>query len=86
VAKGKGFSHQEVIYNIYCPKGTKMLYLEPFSQFGQGARSVNWDGISSQLNFSDEAEILIQKSTTFRITKAEYTKGKYFIDVEVIGQ
>jgi hypothetical protein len=28
-ARGQGFSGY--IFNIYCPKGTKMLYAEPFT-------------------------------------------------------
>lgn len=86
VAKGKGFKDKRVIYNIYCPRGTKMLYLEPFSLYGKGTRSVNWDGISRQSQFSQEAEMLIQRGTKFRITKAEYNNGKYYVDIEVIGQ
>lgn len=86
VAKGKGFSQTDVIYNIYCPKGTKMLYAEPFSQYGHGARSPNWDGISKQSVFGSEAEIIIQKNTRFRIIKAEYSRGHYYVDIEVIGQ
>lgn len=31
--KGGGFSDKNYIMNIYCPKGTKMLYVEPFSYF-----------------------------------------------------
>lgn len=87
VAKGKGFEHQQVIYNIYCPRGTKMLYAEPFSQYGAGAKS-SWDGISKQSSFGSEAEMILQRGTKFRITKAEYnpSKRKYFIDVEVIEQ
>jgi hypothetical protein len=86
VSKGKGFSHKPVIYNVYCPKGTKMMYLEPFSQFGEGVRSVNWNGITKQTSFSSESEVLLQRNTKFRINKAEFKDGKYYIDVEVIGQ
>lgn len=85
VAKGTGFSHSSVIYNIYCPKGTKMLYAEPFSHYGNGAKSA-WDGLSKQYSFGGEAEMIIQKNTKFRITKAEYSRGKYYIDIEVIEQ
>jgi hypothetical protein len=88
VSKGKGFAHNPVIYNIYCPKGTKMMYLEPFSQYGRGAQSPNWDGKTKQTRFGNEAEILLQRSTTFRITKVDYNSSehRYYIDIEVIGQ
>ena len=43
VSKGAGFASSEVIYNIYCPRKTKMLYLEPFSAYGNGDK-LSWDG------------------------------------------
>lgn len=86
VAKGRGFTGKDVTYNIYCPKGTKMMYVEPFSDFGRGVKGVSWDGIAKQTDFGHESEMILQRNTKFRITKAEYKDGKYFIDVEVIGQ
>ena len=66
--KGSGFSGH--ILNIYCPKGTRMLYLEGHSRFdGHG-----------------ENETLIQRNTHFRITKVEYDGYRYFIDLEVVAQ
>lgn len=89
-AKGKGLNGgRNVIINIYCPKGTKMLYAEPFSAFGNGSGH-SWDGISQQQTFGSEAEIIIQRNTTFRVTKvetpSENKSGKYYIDVEVVAQ
>jgi len=66
--KGSGFSGH--ILNIYCPKGTRMLYLEGHSRF---------DG-------NGENETLIQRNTHFRITKVEYDGYRYFIDMEVVAQ
>lgn len=43
VAKGRGFSG-DVIFNIYAPRGTKMMYCEPFSGFGNG-RGVTGTGL-----------------------------------------
>lgn len=85
MAKGAGFDSRPVIYNIYCPKGTKALYCEPFSAFGNGSKRA-WDGVAKQSSIGYEAEILLQQGTTFRITKAEYSGGKWFIDMEVIDQ
>lgn len=82
MAKG---ASRPVIYNIYCPKGTKALYCEPFSAFGNGSKRA-WDGVAKQSSIGYEAEILLQQGTTFRITKAEYSGGKWFIDMEVIDQ
>lgn len=84
IAKGKGFN-EEVIYNIYCPKGTKMLYCEPFSAFGNGAGRA-WDGLAKQAYFGHESEMLLQQGTVFRIVKAEYTGGRWYLDLEVIAQ
>ncbi len=67
-AKGTGFSGN--ILNIYCPKGTKMLYLQGHSAFDD----------------CNENETLIQRNTHYRITKVEYSGWRYFIDIEVVAQ
>lgn len=85
VSKGKGFSHCPIILNIYAPSGTKMMYAEPFSAFGNGSGR-KWDGISKQTSFGDEAEMIIQRNTTFRVTKVEKSGGKIYIDMDVISQ
>jgi len=81
VAKGKGFTGS-VIMNVYAPKGTKMIYAEPFSAFGAGSGK-SWDGISKQSSIGYEAEMIIQRGATFRITKIEKSGGQMYIDVEV---
>jgi hypothetical protein len=89
-SKGAGFSSQDVIYNIYCPRGTKMLYCEPFSAYGGGNKGskngLNWDGKAQAKKIGYEAEILLQRSTKFRVTKVEYSNYKWYIDLDVIGQ
>jgi hypothetical protein len=82
VSKGQGFSHQPVICNVYAPKGTQMMYCEPFSHFGNGSK-LHWDGQSSQSSFGYEAEILIQRGASFTITKVEKVGGKIYLDMEV---
>ena len=59
VAKGKGFSG-DIILNIYAPSGTQMMYVEPFSAFGNGGGK-NWDGIAKQGSFGQESEIILQQ-------------------------
>lgn len=86
VSKGAGFADRPVVYNIYCPRGTKMLYSEPFSAFGHGVKSHTWDGIQKQSDFGYEAEMVIQRGTQFRVTKVEKTGSRWFIDVEVVAQ
>lgn len=84
VAKGKGFSG-DIILNIYAPSGTQMMYVEPFSAFGNGGGK-NWDGIAKQGFFGQESEIILQQGTKFRVTKVEKTPGMIYIDLEVIEQ
>lgn len=84
VAKGKGFSG-DIILNIYAPSGTQMMYVEPFSAFGNGGGK-NWDGIAKQGSFGQESEIILQQGTKFRVTNVEKTPGMIYIDLEVIEQ
>lgn len=84
VAKGKGFSG-DIILNIYAPSGTQMMYVEPFSAFGNGGGK-SWDGLKPQSSFGQESEIILQQGTTFRVTKVEKTPGTIYVDLEVIGQ
>lgn len=65
-SKGAGFSGQDIIMNIYCPKGTKMLYVKSIS------------------HFANEDETIIQRGYTYKITKAEKSGGKIYLDCEVI--
>lgn len=81
VAKGKGLSGN-VIMNIYAPKGTQMMYAEPFSAFGNGGGK-SWDGISPQSTFGYESEMIIQRGASYTITKIEKSGSTIFIDVEV---
>lgn len=84
VAKGTGFSG-DVIFNIYAPRGTKMMYCESFSGFGNGSGS-NWDGIIKQQTFGSESEMLLQRGTTFKITKVEKSNGTWYIDLDIVAQ
>lgn len=81
VAKGKGFSG-DCILNIYAPKGTQMMYAEPFSRFGNGS-GLNWDGIQKQSSFGYESEMIIQRGASYTITKIEKSGGTIYIDMEV---
>jgi uncharacterized protein with gpF-like domain len=89
-SKGKGFSGY--IFNIFCPKGTKMMYAEPFSHYGDGDKlhwdsvSKHLDGISRQSNFGYEDETIIQRGTTFRVIKVEKKGTNIYFDVEVVKQ
>lgn len=84
-AKGTGFSGTTL--NIYCPKGTKMIYAEPFSRYnGDSCSSWNlWNG-TEKYSFGHEFETIIQRGTKFRVTKAYVEYGHLYLDVEVIAQ
>jgi hypothetical protein len=82
-AKGQGF--KGYIFNIYCPQGTKLMYSEPFSAYGDGGK-LAWDGKAKQSSFGHEFETIIQRGTTFRIIKVEKTGGKVYFDLEVVDQ
>ena len=85
------FGEKPVCLNIYCPKGTRGTYVEPFSNFGSKHNNgiycpgKGWDGMSKPV-VTNENEIILQRGTKFRITKAEYTNGKWYIDLEVLAQ
>ena len=83
--KGSGFGGD--ILNIYCPKGTKMIYAEPFSVYnGDSLNPSNlWDGVSKYI-LRDEFETILQRGTSFRITKIEKVNNYLYIDVEVVAQ
>lgn len=84
IAKGSGFTG-DVMFNIFAPSGTKMMYLEPFSAFGYGSGR-NWDGVSTQGTIGHEAEMLLQQGTKFRVSKiTRQGSGTIYIDLEVIG-
>ena len=81
VSKGSGFS-KPIIMNIYAPKGTQMMYCEPFSHFGNGD-GLKWDGVKQQSSFGTESEMLIQRGASYTITKIEKSNGRIYIDLEI---
>lgn len=98
-AHGKGYGFvgdgpndvtTSVCYNIYCPRGTKGIYTEPYSAFGRN--DYDWDGSSGRHKYGSamELEVILQRGTKLRVTKAyyEHNNGRYrwFIDMEVIEQ
>ena len=61
-----------------------MIYAEPFSHYG-GSKNEVWDGKSKD-DLHYELETVIQRKTTFRITKIEKKSGKTYVDMEVVAQ
>jgi hypothetical protein len=62
-----------------------MLYAEPFSRYGCGDK-LKWDGKKKQADFGHEDETIIQRGTTFRVTKVEKEGGNTYFDIEVVKQ
>ena len=85
VAKGRGFTGKPIEMEIFVPKGTKMMYLEPLSAYGRGAGRA-WDGISEQRDYGQELEALLQNGTQFRIADVQRKNGRVKVVLEVIGQ
>lgn len=91
--RNTNFGTKPVCLNIYCPKGTRMTYAEPYSAFGSThdngdyAPGKKWNGVSKPKS-TGENEIILQRGTKFRIIKAEWNEAqdKWYIDLEVIAQ
>lgn len=93
VGNGEDDVTSSFVYNIYCPKGTKGIYTEPYSNYGRlRDKGYEWDGKEGAHSYGGnmELEVLLQRGTKFRVTKVQrqYNNGAYrwFIDVEVIDQ
>lgn len=85
VSKGAGLpgTDRTLVWRVFAPKGTQMMYCEPFSKYGLGAK-LAWDGIKGQASFGHEAEMLIQRGATFRIIQIEKKGGAIYVDMEVL--
>lgn len=84
-SKGKGFSG-DILLNVYAPKGTKMMYVEPFSRFSGSSDHINWDGISEQSSFGYELETILQQGTQFSVEKIERRGSQIYVDLYVRDQ
>ena len=89
IAKGTGFSGN-VMYEIYAPSGTKAIYAEPQSYFGNTISGAElYTPGHSHYGVGHEAEMILQRGTTFRITeiKKEAGYGNYYrVKMEVVEQ
>lgn len=85
VAKDAGFGG-EIKYEIYCPKGTKGIYAEPQSCYGATASNQMYQPGMSYTSVNREAEVILQRGTTFRITNITKKNNTIHIQMEVIAQ
>jgi len=87
IASNAGFSG-EIKFKIYAPKGTRGIYAEPQSHFGDTispytlyTKGQHYYGVGS------EAEIILQRGTKFRITGVKSNGwGGWEIEMEVTEQ
>jgi len=86
VATGTGFGGK-ISYKIYAPAGTKGIYAEPQSYWGGTAKRKIYKKGDRRNGVSDEAEIIIQRGTAYRITGVNSRGGdRYEIVMEVVEQ
>ena len=85
VASGTGFGGS-VKYNIYAPEGTKGIYAEPQSYWGETTSRRIYKKGDRKTGVSREAEIILQRGTRYRITDVRGGPGRWEIDMEVVEQ
>lgn len=84
IATDAGF-HDIISYEILAPKGTKGIYAEPFSYYGDTNTTGNWDGKQTSKVVGSEAEIILQAKTRFEIVEIKEVSGKVTVVMKVIG-
>lgn len=92
--KNTGFNGA-IMLNVYCPSGTKMMYVEPFSWYGYNdsgvmnrASGINWDGITGQTEYGSELETILRNTTGFNVAKItrETPRSTVYVDLWVTDQ
>lgn len=80
-------------YNIYAPKGTKGIYAEPQSHYGDsmGGRDKIYKKGSGYTSVGNEAEVIMQRGTEYRILAIRqklnrYGDPEYEVDMEIVAQ
>ena len=86
IAKGTGFSGR-VTYSIYAPQGTHAIYAEPASYYGEtiSGETLYKTGMSFY-DVGNEAEMLFQRGSTYRITDLEFHGSHCWVKMEVVDQ
>jgi predicted esterase len=88
IAKDAGFDGN-VKYEIFAPKGTHAIYAEPASYYGStvGMKEELYKVGQSYSRVGGEAEVIIQRGTSFRITDVTADRyGDITIKMEVVDQ
>lgn len=79
---GYGFTDKPVQLEIFAPKGTEAMYIEPISEFGHNGNSYDYDKPSGNSEF----ETLLQRNTSFVISDAVFKFGQLFVQCEIVSQ
>lgn len=87
IASDSGFSG-DVSYKIYAPKGTRGIYAEPQSYYGKtvGRKEALYKTGQNYKDVGNEAEIILQRGTEFRITGINKTGSKIEVEMEIVDQ
>ena len=87
ISEDAGFGGN-VSYSIYAPKGTRYIYAEPQSYYGGTIGHVEkiYETGQSHSSVGSEAEIILQRGTSFRITNVKKFGSDIHIDMEVVAQ
>lgn len=88
IAKGTGFGGN-VKYEVFAPKGTRAIYAEPASYYGEtvGQKEKIYKVGQSYSSIGGEAEVIIQRGTDFRITNVDFDgDGSITVKMEVVNQ
>lgn len=86
IASGSGFSGN-VSYEIYCPKGTKGIYAEPASYFGDTISGAElYKKGRSYSSVGSEAEVILQRGTQYRISEVKVSGSSFSVKMEVVNQ
>ena len=87
ISEDAGFGGN-VSYSIYAPKGTRYVYAEPQSYYGGTIGHVEkiYKAGQSHSSVGSEAEIILQRGTSFRITNVKKFGPDIHIDMEVVAQ
>lgn len=92
------YGKRDIIMKIYCPKGTKAVYAEPFAEYGYHGRlgasasyykgGHYWDGVSKPSGYSTQMEMIVGGGVNLRCRDVQFdTKThQWTISYDCVGQ
>lgn len=83
---GTGFQHKDVVMEIFVPQGAKGMYVEPFSHYGAGDKSPDWDGKVTQSYASGECEVILQRGGAYKVTGAYKDGTQWRVQCQLVNQ